>query len=187
MNQNPILYLAGAWLERERLRLMRSLICAAGFGVRASWLDAASVESFDPAPAAEHFYAEQAETCLYEIRESRAVVVFESETISEGAAIEMGYALALPKPVFLVGRARSVFHTQVTICHGLSGLIVALFQRFRPTLIELPGEAWDGERYLVPASVYSKLRSEHHADCAAWAIGRPCDCVAAVRPFGKSK
>ena len=99
MNQNPILYLAGAWLERERLRLMRSLICAAGFGVRASWLDAASVESFDPAPAAEHFYAEQAETCLYEIRESRAVVVFESETISEGAAIERGYALALPKPV----------------------------------------------------------------------------------------
>lgn len=185
------LYLAGAWHDRPRMRLMRSLICAAGFGVRAGWLDVPEGMASFERGGSRNFYASQAEGCLCEIELSHGLVIFRSEPLSEGASIETGFALALNKPVFLVGRASSIFHAHDLIveCEGLSGLVIALHWRFAPQIIELPNEAWDHNSmtYIAPPEIFAKLKREHSADCDVWTVGRACDCIGAVSRFETAK
>jgi hypothetical protein len=186
MNE-PILYLAGAWAERERLRLMRSLLCAAGFRVRSSWLDQRG-PSDEPEPANferasamgewASFYRDCAERDLSDVLGSDAFVLFEGEVASRGACTEFGFALAKGRPVFVVGGPSQVFHLAhgVTQVEGLTGLVIALSAQFAPTLLE---------RSIMSVEEFGRLSTAHHPDCSFWYIGQPCDCVSAVRPFAK--
>lgn len=99
------LYLAAPFACKIEARLARQQLFAAGFHVRASWLDADS--DYDDSPRDLEW---EAERDLAEIDEADAVVVLQLG-VSEGKSFETGYAYAIGKVIILVGfNAHNVFH-----------------------------------------------------------------------------
>lgn len=101
------IYIAGKYEARGRLRGERARLRAMDHEVISSWLDeTAHRDECDRA------YLQRA--AWRDLRElERATLVF-ADTLDEsttgGREVEVGYALALGKPVWLIGPQRNVFH-----------------------------------------------------------------------------
>lgn len=111
MSGRPIkVYLAASWRRQARMRDWRAHLEAwAGAEVTARWIDMPEAAMTDEA-------AQQAaaEVCLADV-EAADILVCLAETPDEGYLtggrhVEVGYALALGRPVHLVGAAENVFH-----------------------------------------------------------------------------
>jgi nucleoside 2-deoxyribosyltransferase len=99
-------YIAGLFDSQERLRVQRDAMIAMGYIVTSSWLE----ESPDTAFTTDK-WADYAERDLAEVEDSHFIVVDTLDVTPRGGReVEMGYAMALNKPVFVVGPMRNVFH-----------------------------------------------------------------------------
>ncbi|HUF24728.1 MAG TPA: nucleoside 2-deoxyribosyltransferase [Vicinamibacterales bacterium] len=111
------IYLSGQFEDAPVLRQAREQLVAAGYRVTSRWLDAPSstpaTALADQEGAGERLAA-IARQDFEDIDAADAVVVFnpaESCSIGRGGRhVETGYALALGKPVAIVGARGNIFH-----------------------------------------------------------------------------
>ena len=90
-------YLAGTWTERLRCREVSNAIQrATGWTPTATWLDS---EEDDGAPEARRVGARR---CLNDIERSDVLIAMIGDWKSLGKHVEIGVALALGKPVYLL-------------------------------------------------------------------------------------
>lgn len=137
----PAIYLSGQFEDAAVLRQARERLVAAGCRVTSRWLDAASST---PATAlagddgAAERLAAIAGQDLEDIHAADVVVVFnpaESCGIGRGGRhVETGYALALGKPLAVVGARENVFHwlPEITVVADWPALAPWLARADRP-------------------------------------------------------
>lgn len=109
-------YLCAAWQRQAVLRGYRDRLVAAGVEVTASWLDL-----LGPLPATP---AEERAAALLDLRDlvcADEVIAF-TETpsagyLTGGRHVEFGYALAVDKPIWLIGPPENVFHHHPLVSH----------------------------------------------------------------------
>lgn len=122
-------YLAGPYAKREQLRAYGEELTRVGFTVCSSWLEetheinAGTVDS--AAELTDEAVDKHAVEDLVDVQRSDLLVVFTAkslgltrdEAFSGGRHVETGYALALGKPVVVVGDPENVFHrlSRVTV------------------------------------------------------------------------
>ncbi len=101
---NVAVYIAGRSEDVTACRELREQLAAAGLACTSRWLD-----SFDRDPAV------GAERDLEDLRRASALVLYKPLEVHRipttgGHHVELGYALAIGKPVFLFGEPENVFH-----------------------------------------------------------------------------
>lgn len=103
-------YIAGRLQDRERIAEIRKELEAAEIEVTADWITQATV----PLPGDLAECRRDIEVDLRQIAEADVFVLFKPTSshgdTTGGHHVETGYALALGKPVFLVGSAENLFH-----------------------------------------------------------------------------
>lgn len=116
-------YLAGFFDTRERLVGIRRQFIAAGYAVTSSWLDEApenqpkGAKTLTEAESNSNFAFTQEDLLHYAERDFADVVGSDMLIVDTldvtprgGREVEVGIALALNKPVIVVGPERNVFH-----------------------------------------------------------------------------
>ncbi|HVI39168.1 MAG TPA: nucleoside 2-deoxyribosyltransferase [Anaerovoracaceae bacterium] len=101
------IYLAGPWAYRDLAKQVRNHLVGAGIEVTSRWLDFPG-DSHDP-----EVLQREAINDLEDVRKADALVLLNLQKRGEetsGKAVETGYALALGKPVYMVGNPSNVFH-----------------------------------------------------------------------------
>jgi len=111
-------YLCAAWPRQAALRTYRDRLVAAGIGVTSSWLDLTG-----PLPATPEEARATALLDLGDLARADVVLAF-TETpsagyLTGGRHVELGYALALGKPIWLIGSPENVFHHHPLVDHVL--------------------------------------------------------------------
>jgi nucleoside 2-deoxyribosyltransferase len=112
------LYIATSFRNREQARIMRDLLQGFGHVITSRWIDT-HLEEIDVLTP-----ARQGQEALEDLEDVAAAdgVVFVNNTdipsTSGGMHVEMGYALALGKPVYIVGPRTSVFHYHPLVVGG---------------------------------------------------------------------
>lgn len=105
-------YIAGAWVDVERIVKARVLMEAAGWEVTSHWIDLALSRAYT-APGNEMVI--EAQRDYDDIDRSQAVIV---DTLTDrtrgGREWEGGYAIGKGRLVYVVGPARTPFHYAVT-------------------------------------------------------------------------
>ena len=112
------IYLAGRYERREELNSYASDLVERGHTVSASWLTRKETKDFDEFDSIRSvaFYQPVAARDLSDIRHSDVIVTFSERPGGEqksrgGRHVELGVALALQKPVVMVGDGEHIFHT----------------------------------------------------------------------------
>lgn len=115
MNINSV-YLAARFSKQKEMRQHRELFQKAGIFVTSKWLDQATVENLG---ADEALDAKHAVQDLVDIRIADGLVFFAEPELARrgGRHVEFGYALALGKPIYVVGPHENVFHFVPGIKH----------------------------------------------------------------------
>lgn len=111
-------YLASAYQSRELIRKYAAELTAIGFTVTSSWLEEKHEINKGTTGAATELpdsqVAAHAQTDFAEIAKSDMLVLFTQAATGEvgggGRHVETGYAMALKKPVIVVGIPENVFH-----------------------------------------------------------------------------
>lgn len=103
-----IFYTAGPWADREVVKGIRDKMEAAGLTVKAKWLDVV------PPPADTEGYQaymkEQAMVDLKGVIAADVLIYVNTGTLSEGKATELGVAMAMLKPIIIIGdRSNNIF------------------------------------------------------------------------------
>ena len=104
------IYLAARYSRQAELRGYADQLRAAGFDVTATWLDCNEASDAAGTPASLRAWAEQD---LADVQRSEALIAFtepdDAPVSSGGRHVEMGYALALGVPVYVVGPPENIF------------------------------------------------------------------------------
>lgn len=116
------IYLAGPYTKRDQLRAYGQELTRIGFTISSTWLEdtheinagtTGAATALDDAAVAVH-----ATTDLQDIERCDVLVLFTApsvglapvQNVSGGRHVETGFALALKKPVIVVGDPENVFH-----------------------------------------------------------------------------
>lgn len=109
----PIVYVAARFPHKERAAALARGLTSEGAVVNSRWLQEPCTSDSDPIVTVQ-YRAERAREDLQDLTMSDAVVLFnpiESTGVGTGGChVEVGYALALWKPVVIVGALSNVFH-----------------------------------------------------------------------------
>lgn len=106
------IYLAASWNVRMTAGAIRDQFQAAGVTVRSRWLDVKFAASLPENEVAR----QEARNDVEDIRAADALVLLaDFPSSSGGMHFETGYAYALGKPVFIIGKQSMVFHHLPTI------------------------------------------------------------------------
>lgn len=120
------IYLAASWSQRERMaRLARTMFREFGIEVRARWLDV----EFAASLPADEVARQEARNDIEDIAAADAFVLLtDYESSTGGMHFETGYAYAIGKPVFIVGKRTMVFHhlPSIVVFSNLEACIRAL-------------------------------------------------------------
>lgn len=100
------IYIAGAFESQGRLRRRRYEIEQLGHTVVSTWLD----EEGSPNPSAADKLAYAKRDLAEVIRSEILIVDTEDTNVRGGREVEYGIAIAMGKPVYVVGPVRNVFH-----------------------------------------------------------------------------
>lgn len=121
------IYLAGPYSKREQLRAYGDELTRVGFTIASTWLEETHEINAGTTGAASALTDDQvsghAMTDLLDVERSDLLVLFTAPSVglapeqntSGGRHVETGYALALKKPVIVVGEPENVFHRLRTI------------------------------------------------------------------------
>ncbi len=105
------IYLASNWQSQARIRAMREVIEGLGHEVVSGWLDetqtAQSLASTTPEEARIFAYRDMGEIMSCDL----LIIDTQEESTSGGREVEYGVAMALGKPMWLVGPNRNIFHS----------------------------------------------------------------------------
>lgn len=122
-------YLAAAWSRREEMRQIATMLRADGISVVSRWLDEPGGLQMGESPS---FLAHRAQIDLEDIRSCDVLARFadpvaewcDPKLLTGARHTEMGYALALGKRLFVVGRCQNVFDylPEVTLLAGVEAL-----------------------------------------------------------------
>lgn len=141
-------YLAAPYVARETIKGCADELTRAGFTPTSSWLDekheikpstAGAATGISDVEASGHAVKD-----FLDIKRSDLVVLFTADYLqtpvpfgnSGGRHVETGFALALNKPIIVVGEAENVFH-RLAPKPGTHGWSVAVLPDWHETLIEL--------------------------------------------------
>lgn len=129
-------YLAAQYERHPEMREIRTRLRDHGHVVTSRWIDqhngsapdAAGTLQLNQSPA---HYTVFANKDLFDLDVADAMIFFSSGNGSKGRGgrhLELGYALALGKPVYFVGQRENVFHTlpQLQVYSDFEGLLNAL-------------------------------------------------------------
>lgn len=103
------IYTAGPFKDREYVRGVRAKLQAAGFTVKADWLD---IEATSDEAVTEEYLQKMARLDYQQCEDADVLVYCNTGTLSEGKATELGIALARSKPIIILGyggRKNNVF------------------------------------------------------------------------------
>lgn len=104
-------YIAAPWVCRAEAGGFQDTLEAAGFEVTSHWIKGHGADSCDGFSKTDDELRQEAQQDLDDLERADAFVIFNLKEKSEGKATELGYALAISKPVILVGeRSRNVFY-----------------------------------------------------------------------------
>lgn len=123
----PSVYLCASFARQEEMRLVRQQIWAQGLAVTARWLDMPAAE-----PSSVAAQGAIAHVCHEDIRTVDALLAFTeapgSAYFTGGRHVEVGIALALARPVYVIGPVENVFHchAQATRCRDLADVLAIL-------------------------------------------------------------
>jgi nucleoside 2-deoxyribosyltransferase len=110
-------YLCAAWQRQAQLRGYRDRLVAAGVAVTSSWLDLTG-----PLPTTAEEARAAALLDLGDLDRADEVVAFTELPaigyLTGGRHVEVGYALAVGKPIWLVGPPENVFHHHPLVSHA---------------------------------------------------------------------
>lgn len=104
-----IIYTAGPFADREYVKDVRDALQAAGFKVKADWLD---IDAPSDREVSEAYLQEMAGIDYGQCSAADILVYCNTGYKSEGKATELGIALALGKPIYVVGpggRSNNIF------------------------------------------------------------------------------
>ena len=111
-------YLAAAYDRKEEMRGYRKVLRSFGHEVTSRWIDGhpeinnGDIISVDMLNDPEYLRTSQevAMHDLEDIQSADAVISFHGQTNQGGRHVEYGYALALDKPIYIVGDLENLFH-----------------------------------------------------------------------------
>jgi nucleoside 2-deoxyribosyltransferase len=103
MDQQFSIYVAGPWKHRDDVSAIAAQFEAAGFAISHRWWD------FDGNDADSTYLRECAVKDVLGVMGSDVLVVVNAE-MSEGKAVETGIAIALDKPIVIIGERSNIFH-----------------------------------------------------------------------------
>lgn len=111
-HSKQVIYLAGFFDTRQRLRLIRDKIKEMGYEVLSSWLsERPQAEATGDVLDAHEKYRRYAKRDLTEIEACDLIIVDTIDVTKRGGReVEYGYAGALGKKRWIVGPTRNVFH-----------------------------------------------------------------------------
>ena len=108
------IYLAAQYHRRDDMKVVAEELRRAGHIVTASWLDETEPPDVTLDQCTEHFLTYTAEQDMDDIRRADIFVLFSVDpllpTVRGGRHVEMGYALGLGKPVYVVGPKENIFY-----------------------------------------------------------------------------
>lgn len=109
-------YIAGRFARQHEFRKYRTELIALGHSVTSRWLDEVT-----PANPGDEFKTETAYIDLADIYDADVMLFFAEEAYNQpprgGRHVEFGYALALRKPIYVVGEKENVFHYCYIVNH----------------------------------------------------------------------
>lgn len=122
-----VIYIAGKYTSKERLREQRARLVAEGRDVQATWLDETLAESFDNSSMPPPFYGNVATepqmvaNARMDFEEARNAEIFILDTLDEsptgGREVEFGISLTRGNRCLriLIGPKRNIFHHLVDL------------------------------------------------------------------------
>ncbi len=106
-----IVYTAAPWVNRVAARELRTKLQAQGHVVVSRWLDFVGEASIPAEPGSRDAKVLHAEAIHdFEDIDKADVLVVLNSTLSEGKAVEQGYAMAFDMPIIAIGVPSNVFH-----------------------------------------------------------------------------
>ncbi len=108
-------YIAGPFNKRRELKEIRQRLFERGIGSTSSWIDS-HLEEFD-CMTPESKWKEAKQDLLDVHRADGMVFCNLGQSTSGGMHLEMGFALAKGKPIWLLGEPTSIFHFHPSIAH----------------------------------------------------------------------
>jgi len=105
------LYVAGPWAHKAQVNIEAQKYRDAGYTVDCHWLTLEDDDEIDfNATEKQSYYRALALKDVEEVLHSDAFIIINSKK-SEGKCVELGLAIALIKPVLLIGPRTNIFHT----------------------------------------------------------------------------
>lgn len=109
-------YTAGPWVDREFVKTVRDKLENAGIEVDSKWLDVVVPEGADELEA---YKMEQALVDLKGVVSADVLFYVNTGTLSEGKATELGIAMAMLKPIVIIGdRSNNIFLSLNIPCYA---------------------------------------------------------------------
>lgn len=110
MSKGSKVYLAAPWIAREDAKAFAKTLTAFGYVITHNWWD---YEGENQDDEYHDFLRKCAEQDVQGVKDADVVVVMNSSK-SEGKAVEQGLAIALNKPIIIIGEigsvSKNVFH-----------------------------------------------------------------------------
>lgn len=120
-------YTAGPFKDRDYVREVRGALQVAGYKVKADWLD---IDATSDEAVLEAYLKEMALVDLKDVIAADCLIYCNTGTLSEGKATELGVAIAMLKPVIIVGpggRKNNIFcHLNIPYCENIDLLVAFL-------------------------------------------------------------
>jgi nucleoside 2-deoxyribosyltransferase len=108
------IYLAARYSQKEEMKLVAKQLRCHGHIITSTWLEETEPPDVTLDQLTEHFLAYQAEVDLNDIKRADIFVLFSIDplipTVRGGRHVETGVALALGKPIYVVGPKENIFH-----------------------------------------------------------------------------
>lgn len=105
------IFLGGSFNNRGFLRMQRVELQRLGHTVLASWLDSATFSNTDA-----RLFQAQATLDAWELAKADLALIDVREPSSSGGfESEVGMALAYPKPLWIIGPPRNIYHYQADV------------------------------------------------------------------------
>ena len=119
MNIVRSVYLAARFSKQEQLREYRDLFVKKGILVTSTWLDQDVVTNLGGPGEKHELNTRFAIQDLVDVRLADGLVFFSEPELARrgGRHVEYGYALALGKPIYVVGGKENIFHYTPGIRH----------------------------------------------------------------------
>jgi hypothetical protein len=117
-------YIAAPWPSKAAAKLARQSLADRGIECTSSWID------FEPEASTEAILQEEAVRDFRDIRRANALILLNTIDLvplgQGGKHVEVGYALAMNKPVYVIGTRSNVFHYHpgVTFLNSIEELAI---------------------------------------------------------------